>query len=113
MQTRKGTLVLPFHLSTYLIHSADMPSIGEIFNRAQETVAGHSRCLKDLSAERKKNAEFNRELLAAVNRILLVFKREPAVERLVSFVVSSIVAIGKEDVDFPFLMLEYLLQRAQ
>lgn len=87
-----------------------------LFTEVQRSVATHKKCAKALSGLRARfanEAAFRTALFAATNCVLLVYKREPAVERLVAFLVSFVTgeAAEGEDADDSLLaaFLEHLI----
>jgi len=64
-----------------------------ILDGAQDSVASHARCMNELSklcevagVERV----LTKSLMGAVHKVLVVFKREPCVERIVTFLIQFI-----------------------
>ncbi|KAJ1626026.1 hypothetical protein T492DRAFT_879104, partial [Pavlovales sp. CCMP2436] len=70
-----------------------MAKMNPIFAEAQRSVAAHKKCASALAALRD-DPRFREELLKCANCVLLVYKREPAVERLMQFLVSFVQAEG-------------------
>jgi condensin complex subunit 3 len=76
----------------------------------------HARCaaaVRQLMA--RHNATLVPEFFSCLDRVLLVFKREPAVERLVAFIARTAAAAatpGAADPDLASFVLEHLLSRA-
>jgi len=66
-------------------------TLSQVFDACQRTVASHKggwkRCL-ELQAQ--DGDQFKKEFVANVNRVLLVWKREPSVERLCTFIVNFV-----------------------
>lgn len=69
-----------------------MPNIPQILHSSQTTLSLQKRCLrdfttcvKDLSPQRSME-----ELKQSLPHILVVYKREPSVERVISFLVSAL-----------------------
>ncbi|EOD31694.1 hypothetical protein EMIHUDRAFT_468124 [Emiliania huxleyi CCMP1516] len=75
------------------------PQIEAIFNDAQQSLAKHRRCAERLRAlQRKADARaFAEALFACIACVLPVFKREPAAERVVEFVVRFLTEAGEDD----------------
>lgn len=77
----------------------------------------HARCaaaVRQLMA--RHNAILVPEFFSCLDRVLLVFKREPAVERLVAFLARTAAAAaapGAADPDLASFVLEHLLTRAE
>ena len=72
--------------------------VAEAFTACQKTVACHKKYILLLDKQRKQSPEeFAAEFKASLGPILTVFKREPAVERLVAFT-SKFVAIDENGV---------------
>lgn len=69
--------------------AAVLPEIEAVFDAAQRSTANHSKGVVSLQALRKSvgTEKFNEQLIGMVNFLLPVFRREPAVERCVDFVV--------------------------
>lgn len=65
-----------------------------LFTEAQRSVAAHKKCAKSLAGVRARSDEatFRAELIKCTNCVLLVYKREPAIERLVQFLVAFVMA---------------------
>lgn len=64
-----------------------------ILDSAQDSVASHARCMNELSklcevagAERV----LGKSLMSAAHKVLVVFKREPCVERIVAFFIQFV-----------------------
>lgn len=94
------------------LHPSPMPIAGvaALFNRAQETAGSHKKCIEDTVKNAAENDGFAREFMSCLNRVLLVFKREPAVERIVAFAAKAIAEVGRQVFpDLPFSVLEYLV----
>ena len=89
--------------------------VAEAFTACQKTVACHKKYILSLDKQRKQSPEeFAEEFKASLGPILTVFKREPAVERLVAFT-SKFVAIdenGVVDSAFAVELIEHLLPHA-
>lgn len=75
------------------------PQIEAIFNDAQQSLAKHRRCAERLRAlQRKADARaFAEALFACIACVLPIFKREPAAERVVEFVVRFLTEAGEDD----------------
>ena len=78
-----------------------MSSMIKIFDDAQRSFATHHRCalqLRQLQAQHQRdnnkgnnmNNLFQSHLLVLLNHVLLVFKREPSVERLIEFICNFV-----------------------
>ena len=72
-----------------------LSAMGKLFNEAQHSFTTHNQSISILrklhqSAQTEKNGKINftKEFISHVDRVLLVFKREPAVERLIEFIAS-------------------------
>lgn len=66
----------------------ELSPVAAVFNEAQRSAALHRRCAAQLKKLLKKNPlQFKADFMACIYRFLPVFKREPAVARLVQFVV--------------------------
>ena len=78
-----------------------MDAMSPVFVEAQKSLATHKKCTKALSKLRSKmdEAAFRAELIKATNCALLVYKREPAVERLVQFLVAFVTSVACEAKD--------------
>jgi condensin complex subunit 3 len=64
-------------------------SLAEILNEAQHSFAGHRKQIIILKKLQGRNpSQFFEDFCGCLDHVLLVFKREPAVERIVSFMVS-------------------------
>ena len=68
---------------------AVLPDFEAVFDSAQRSTANHSKGVAALQGQRQELGpeDFHAQLLAMVNFLLPVFRREPAVERCVDFVV--------------------------
>lgn len=73
--------------------------IATIFTRAQKTTAAHKKCVQ-LLKKIETQPNFSKHFLQTILPILLVFKREPAIERIVQFIVNFIVDEEKYDQKF-------------
>ena len=85
-------------------------TLADIFNRAQESFHVHKKCVQQMKLLRGKVDGFEETFIRHVNQILLVFRRELAVERLIRFVldyVSHAVGDGAPDNDFICTLLAY------
>ena len=63
----------------------------DAFNSAQRSAAAHGKALNGLTQEYQKckdKLDFLEDFLNHFNRVLLIFKREPAAERVVEFAVK-------------------------
>ena len=98
--------------------SAAQQQVGEVireaFTEVQKTFGVHRKFILSLKATQDKNREaFEVEFFRCVNRLLLVFKREPSVERLVHFICSfatfSNKAVGMDE-EFLSRLVMHLLQ---
>lgn len=83
------------------------------FNDAQRTTSAHRRARKQLlSAFRASPTAFFSAFTHCLNRALLVFSRQPAVERLVAFVAHFAATAETDDGNFRSVLLAYLLEQA-
>lgn len=89
-QTRNG---LPPFFGLKRLEEA-MELMSPLFTEAQRSVATHKKCVKALAAVRARADEdaFRAELVKCTNCVLLVYKREPVIERLVQFLVMFVTA---------------------
>jgi condensin complex subunit 3 len=91
--------------------------VQDAFTACQKTVACHKKYILSLERERKQDpAAFGQQFKQSLHSILTVFKREPAVERLVAFT-SKFVAVDDEngavDSAFAVELIEHLLPHAR
>ena len=90
-------------------------TVAGAFSKCQQTVACHKKYCLALQRQRAQDpAAFAVEFKGCLNSILTVFKREPAVERLVAFT-SKFVAVdenGAVDSAFAVELIEHLLPHA-
>eukprot|EP00808_Paulinella_micropora_P019761 g28875.t1 len=85
--------------------------VGLALSRAQKSFAAHNKAhtaLKDLLD--KNREEFQAAFTFHLNKVLLVFKKEPGAERVLSFL-SKFVAVTANDEAFAEYVLTYLLSR--
>ncbi|CAM9716500.1 unnamed protein product, partial [Choristocarpus tenellus] len=94
-------------------------AVRKLFTEAQRTAQCHQRCCIALHRLMMKQPSSRDEFFACLSQLLVVFKREPAVERLVQFV-SLTVKVGmrtdnqftrEERDEVPFLVVRFLLQK--
>eukprot|EP01050_Picozoa_sp_SAG11_P019285 SAG11_NODE_3047_length_2733_cov_2.293850_1_plen_814_part_10 len=86
--------------------------VATAFGNAQKTVASHKKYVLSMQRERSQRPEdFRKEFVTCLNSILVVFKREPAVERLVKFVATFVAVDENGDIDSNFAvgLIEHLL----
>eukprot|EP01134_Creolimax_fragrantissima_P001657 CFRG1657T1 len=68
-----------------------------LLNDAQQTHANTEALLKQFfKLERKGGVGFIQELISFVQQILIVFKKEPAIERLIAFISLAVIEYDKE-----------------
>lgn len=89
-------------------------SIAQIFQFAQKSLVTHKRCSSELAAlyANGDTHEFEREFLHLLQLVLLVGKREPAVERLVEFVTKFTAKYGDGEATFNERVLTFLLTKS-
>ena len=64
-----------------------IPMMAKVLDDAQRSVASHTRCLASMCKLYRQNPKgFLPELTPYLNKILLVFKKEPSIDRLLSFI---------------------------
>ncbi len=89
-------------------------TIPDILHECQRTFASHKKGLVSMRKIQNKDPEkFMQDFLQYLNRILVVFKREPAVERLIQFVVqfATFLEDGKQpNESFALFLISYLLE---
>jgi len=85
--------------------------VSQGFADAQRSQATHARVVKSLSrAYELDNSRFNDSFIDCFNRALIVFAREPAVERIVTFVASFCASNADT---FSSFLLSYLIHNTQ
>lgn len=88
--------------------------ISNLFIEAQKTTSCHARNVVSISKELEKNFDTAKdELLAHVNGILAWPRKEPIVERSISFIAKMCAYFGKkmeEEENFALTLLEHLLK---
>jgi len=90
----------------------------EAFDSAKTSIASFSRSLKLLEKANATNSKvFLEGFLTCLNRILLVYTKDPKTERLISFVVKFVnsevqVLIGDNRVDLFTVIISYLIQHS-
>lgn len=63
----------------------------EALEDCQKSFATHKRCmLRMKQAQQSDPKKFKQTLFACLNRAMLIFRREPAVERLLHFIASFV-----------------------
>jgi condensin complex subunit 3 len=98
-------------------------SMEEVFNKAQESLAMHKKCVSFLKTTRKHMGEelFLEKLISFIHRMLIVATKDAAIDRLMKFIpayLSSAMAEGdgKESVSCDettiLLLIELLLERS-
>ncbi len=91
-----------------------MNSIADVLNECQKTFAVHRKCIRALRKIQSQDPKkFIKDFVPYLNRVLAVFKREPAVERVVQFVVNFATYAeenSKPDESFATYLISYLLQ---
>lgn len=103
-------------------------AIAEVLRDCQKTFASHKRGIKTLKKIQKNEPEaFPKQFIPLINRLLIIFKREPSVERLIQFIITfattpsntadhaddvnaSHNSSNGDDYDFALLLLSYLLE---
>jgi condensin complex subunit 3 len=92
-----------------------MRNIPQVLNECQKTFASHKKGVSTLCKLRQKDSKaFDAELLNLINRILVVFKRDPAVERLIQFLIAFCVTSAESSKnDFALILVNYLLPLTQ
>ncbi|KAG5180157.1 nuclear condensing complex subunit [Tribonema minus] len=86
----------------------------KLFADAQRSTANHTRCAAALRRALSARPALTTELFACIDRVLTVFKREPAAERLVAFIARAACLPGGDegDVELAAFVLEFLVSRA-
>jgi condensin complex subunit 3 len=101
------------HRGKYVAHPPlQDDAVATILDECQRSFATHRKALHSLTKLHVEHIGFVEEFMAHVNRVLVVFKREPAVERVVQFIVKFVTHTeGKASngSDFPTFFLRYLL----
>lgn len=91
-----------------------MNSIADVLNECQKTFAVHRKCIRALrKIQTQDPKKFIKDFVPYLNRILVVFKREPAVERVVQFLVNFATFSeenSKPNEAFATYIISYLLQ---
>jgi condensin complex subunit 3 len=91
-----------------------MNTIPDVLNECQKTFAVHRKCLKALRKIQSQDPKkFIKDFVPYLNRVLVVFKREPAVERVVQFVVNFATYTegnSRPNENFAIYVIGYLLQ---
>lgn len=84
-------------------------AVSKIFDECQTTLAAHRKCVTKLRALQQQNPQQFAELFAHnMHNVLAVYKREPAAERVVKFIVSYLTASPVNDDFVVCNMLEYI-----
>lgn len=91
-----------------------MTSLGVLLNECQRSQAAHKKCVRMLLEKRREMGEaFLEELVFHLQHVLLVFKHDAGVERVLGFVVAFVThrEEGREDESDEFLenMLSFLV----
>jgi condensin complex subunit 3 len=91
-------------------------SVAQLFDECQKSFTVHKKCCAMMRRLKNDNEEeFRKAFLLCFDRILVVFKRGPTIERLVQFVIKFATNAEEEDGaddGFDVFLLEYLVQRA-
>jgi condensin complex subunit 3 len=88
-------------------------AIAQLLGQCQKTFASHKKCLKAMRKLLAKDPQqFAKEFIPLLNKILLIFKREPAVERLIQFIITFSTIRDDESTseEFGLALITYLLQ---
>lgn len=95
-----------------------MTRMTEILHECQKSFAYHKKGIIGMKKLLLNDPNsFQAEFISHLNQILLIFKREPAVERLVQFIVGFATQFSLQDANseintnFVFFLIEYLLKR--
>jgi hypothetical protein len=68
-----------------------MPSIGFLLNECQRSSAMHKKCARMMLEKRKEKGEsFLEELVYHLQHVLLVFKQDSGVDRVLNFIVTFV-----------------------
>src|SRR5690625_5141360 len=95
------------------IYSLPDDTLTTLLDECQHSFGAHRRALRELTKLHvENNKAFHREFISQLNRILVIFQREPSVERIIQFLVkfaTSTEGKGANDTDFVTFLLHYLL----
>lgn len=80
-----------------------MDSFAAIFSECQRSIATHKKCIKAATVLVSSNKKAIKEFISCVDRILVVDKRHPAIERCVSFIGNFIGTYSVDAEDKPVL----------
>eukprot|EP01114_Cavostelium_apophysatum_P015640 TRINITY_DN4306_c0_g1_i1.p1 TRINITY_DN4306_c0_g1~~TRINITY_DN4306_c0_g1_i1.p1 ORF type:complete len:1452 (-),score=526.24 TRINITY_DN4306_c0_g1_i1:463-4818(-) len=70
----------------------------QLLDQCQKTFAVHQRCMKSMKKLYLSDSKsFKREFLRHLHRVLVFFKREPAIERIVQFMIHTAVYLSSKD----------------
>lgn len=88
--------------------------VADILDQAQDVTGKHAQLMKELTSLCKAtsaNAVLKRSLMQAVLKVLVIFKREPCVERVVTFLISFVsqCLYQVEELAFPVYFMTKLL----
>lgn len=87
--------------------------VASAFNDAQRTTAAHPRASKLLLSAFEQNATaFFSSFIQALNRIVIIFSRDPPVERLIQFVAGFSATHTESMPNFCISILTYLLSQS-
>jgi hypothetical protein len=68
-----------------------MTTVAKILNDVQDTVAAHRKCYTRMRELQEKDpASFFKQLMSCMQRVMLVSKQEPAVDRVIKFFCSYV-----------------------
>lgn len=82
----------------------------QIFQESQKTFAYHKKGIKKLKKlQWKYSIEFQEIFLFLLKKILIIFKREPTIERLVQFIIQFSTTIENDlDEEFCLFFIEFI-----
>ncbi len=87
--------------------------LATIFDECQRTSSAHKKRIKSLNEVRLKHADsFDKEFFLHIDRILLIWKKEPSVERLCNFITSFVTSNEEGVQGLAMALVKYLLDVA-
>ncbi len=87
--------------------------LATVFDECQRTSSAHKKRIKSLNEVRLKHADsFDKEFFLHIDRILLVWKKEPSVERLCNFITSFVTSNEEGVQGLAMALVKYLLDVA-
>jgi hypothetical protein len=76
-------------------------SFPDIFSECQKSIATHKKCMRSASQLLEKDPKSVEDFLSCVDRIIVVDKKHPSVERCISFIANFVTNHDSEGIADP------------